>query len=57
MDEPVLIIDLPENATKADVLHAAALAKSHADQLHREVWRWRNMSEKLFDKADEMKDD
>lgn len=57
MDDPVLIVELPEDASKADVLHAAALAKSHADQLHREVWRWRSVSEKLFDKADEMKDE
>jgi hypothetical protein len=53
MDDP--IIELPENPTKTEVLLAAAKAKNYADELQREVWQWRGMSEKLFDRADEMK--
>jgi hypothetical protein len=54
MDEP--IVELAEFATPQEVRQAAEVANTYADQLQREVWRWRNLGTRLSDKADEMSD-
>lgn len=50
--EPVM--DLPRNATKTEVLHAAISADNFSDWLMVEAMIWRERAHDLFDQVDDI---
>jgi hypothetical protein len=52
MADPIL--ELPQNPTRTQVLHAAISADNHCDRLMVEALQWRERAHDLFDLADEM---
>jgi hypothetical protein len=50
--EPVM--DLPENASKTEVLHAAISADNFSDWLLVEALIWRERAHDLFDQVDDI---
>jgi len=48
------IMDLPRNATKTEVLHAAISADNFSDWLLVEAMIWRERAHDLFDQVDDV---